>query len=93
VFEKHVEIDFTSEGFTLKASPHAVVTVNGDRIEQAVLRNGDVIGAGFPRIQFWLGTMAQRGLRLRETATWLLVVGVACAQAYLLSRLLAMARL
>jgi pSer/pThr/pTyr-binding forkhead associated (FHA) protein len=92
VFEKHFEIQFTPEGFELRAGPHAVVTVNGDRAEQTLLRNGDVIAAGFPKIQFWLGAMAQRGLRVRETLTWLLVAGVAAAQIYLLTRLLAIAR-
>lgn len=88
VFEKHFEILFLPEGYTLQASPHAVVTVNDARAETALLRNGDVISAGYPKLQFWLGAMSQRGLRLRESLAWLLVLGVAAAQIYVFVRLL-----
>src|ERR1043166_2799845 len=61
VFDKHFEIQFSREGFTLRASPNAVVTVNAERTESVLLRNGDIIIAGFPKLQFWLGYMRQRG--------------------------------
>jgi len=93
VFDKHFEIQFSSEGFTLQGNPHSVVAVNGAQTESALLRNGDVISAGFAKIQFWLGAMTQRSLRLRETAVWMLIIAVALAQVYLLSRLLAITRL
>ena len=82
VFDTHFEIHFSPEGFTLRASPHAVVAVNDTRAESALLRNGDIISAGYPKIQFWLGAMSQRGLRLRETIAWLLILAVAAAQIY-----------
>ena len=90
VFDKHFEIQFSPEGYTLQASPHAVVTINDARSENALLRNGDIISAGYPRLQFWLGAMTQRGLRVRETFSWLLVVAVTVAQLYLFWRLLTM---
>jgi pSer/pThr/pTyr-binding forkhead associated (FHA) protein len=91
VFDRHFEIQFSPEGFTLQASPHAVVTVNGDRTESALLRNGDVISAGYSKIQFWLGAMKQRGLALREIFTWLMIFSVIAAQIYLFAKLLALA--
>ena len=92
VFDKHFEIQFSPEGFTLQASPHAVVTVNDARTESALLRNGDIISAGYAKIQFWLGAMTQRGLRVREGFVWIVIIAVAVAQVWALWRLLGMAR-
>jgi pSer/pThr/pTyr-binding forkhead associated (FHA) protein len=90
VFDRHFEIRFSPEGFTLHATPHAVVMVNDARCETALLRNGDTIIAGCPKIQFWLGAMKQRGLRLRETFAWMLIATIVSAQIYLLARLLSL---
>ena len=90
VFDRHFEILFSPEGFTLQASPHAVVTVNDARVETTLLRHGDVINAGYPKIQFWLGALKQRGLKLRETLTWLIILAVAAAQIYFVYRLVAL---
>lgn len=92
VFDRHFEIRFTPEGFALVPHANVVVTLNGERSEGVVLRNGDVVGVGLAQIQFWLGALPQRGLRLRESATWALVLCVLAAQAYLFWRLLKMAR-
>jgi pSer/pThr/pTyr-binding forkhead associated (FHA) protein len=92
VFEVHFQIQSTPEGFWIAAAPEAVTTVNDSRVDKGLLRNGDVIGAGYAKIQFWLGALQQRGLRLRESAAWLLVALTAAAQVYLLLRLLEMAR-
>src|ERR1041385_2425445 len=66
VFDKHFEIQFSPEGFFLQASPHAVISVNGATLERAQLRNGDLIVAGYAKIQFSLGALAQRPLWIRE---------------------------
>ena len=92
VFERHLEIRFSGEGFSFISAPDAVVTLNGCRAEGGTLRNGDLLGAGYTKLQFWLAALPQRGLRLREVITWLLVSGVAGAQIFLLLRLLEMAR-
>lgn len=92
VFDRHFEIQFSPEGFTLQASPHAVVMVNDARCESTLLRNGDTVIAGYPKIQFWLGAMKQRGLRLRETFAWLMIAAVVAAQLFLLARLLSSTR-
>jgi predicted component of type VI protein secretion system len=92
VFERHFEIQFSADGFSLLPHEHAVISVNGAAVIQpALLRNGDVIGAGYAKLQFSLGPMRQKSLRFREAFTWLLVLGVAAAQVYLVSRLLAIA--
>ena len=92
VFARHFEIRFTPEGFELVLQKDAVVTLNGERCDGAVLKNGDVIGAGLAQLQFGLGALPQRGLRVREVFTWLLIACVVSAQIYLFWRLLKMAR-
>ena len=91
VFDRHFEIRFSPGGFMLQASPDAVVAVNGARAESALLRNGDIINAGYAKLQFWLGAMKQRSLAVREIFTWLLILAVIIAQTYLLVKLLALA--
>jgi hypothetical protein len=93
VFDKHFDIQFSPEGYTLQAAPHAVVSVNGANLERALLRNGDVIAAGYAKIQFSLGGLKQKALGVREGLTWLLIAAVAAAQVVFVSRLIAMARL
>ena len=92
VFDQHFEIQFTPEGFSVAPQRDAVVTLNGDRTAGAILKNGDVIGAGLAQVQFCLGTLPQRGLRAREAFTWMLIAAVAAAQVYLFWRLLNLAR-
>ena len=66
--------------------------VNDARCQTALLRNGDTIIAGYPKIQFWLGAMKQRGLRVRETFAWLMIAGIVATQIYLLLRLISLTR-
>ena len=81
-----------SEGFVLQPASEAVITINSAPSEGGLLRNGDVIGCGLAQLQFWLAALPQRGLRLRETATWALVIGAGALQVYFFWRLLEMAR-
>jgi hypothetical protein len=92
VFAEHFEISFRPEGFLLSPRPEAVITINGEPATGGILRNGDIIGAGLAKVQFWLGALPQRGLRARELFTWALLAGVAALQIYLFVRLLAIAR-
>jgi hypothetical protein len=92
IFDQHFAISFSNDGFLLGPAADAVITLNGAPSNGGVLRNGDVIGAGLARVQFWLGALPQRGLKFREVATWTLVFAVGICQIYLLVRLLAMAR-
>lgn len=92
MFDLHCQIEATPEGFVLVPASNAVTTLNGGPGEQAMLRNGDVIGAGLAKIQFGLGPLDQRGLKARELFAWLLVAAVAGSQIYLLARLLEMTR-
>jgi len=46
------------------------VAVNGQRVQEAVLRNGDLIEAGSVKMRFGLSPAPQHSLRLREGLTW-----------------------
>lgn len=72
VWDRHA--DFTlrpGEGVTVSASTEASVVVNGQRVQQAVLRNGDLIEAGSVKIRFGLCPTRQHNLRFREALTWI----------------------
>lgn len=71
VWEQHLRLEFRRhEGFVLAAEPQALAAVNGQPLQEAVLRNGDQIELGGLKLQFWLTETRQYGLRLRELATW-----------------------
>jgi predicted component of type VI protein secretion system len=90
VWDDHLQIDVRrKEGFFLTAQSGAHAAVNSERIsEPRVLRNGDTIEIGGARLQFWLGQTRQKGLRLRESLTWLALAAISLSQIaliYLLS--------
>ena len=73
--------NFTRQnGFTLSTAPNALATVNGEPVQTATLRNGDVIALGSARLQFWLAAARQRSLRLREAFVWVLLIAVTLVQ-------------
>lgn len=75
VHDRHLELSFDpAEGVRLTAQPPALVSINGQAVEHAVLRNGDEIQAGSLKLQFWLNETRQHGLGVRE---WLIWVGIA----------------
>ena len=89
VWDRHLELDLiTPDGFVLRTQPNALVAVNGQRIEQAVLRNGDLIEIGSLKMRFWLSETRQIGLRFREWLTWCALVLLSAGQVCLVYWLL-----
>jgi pSer/pThr/pTyr-binding forkhead associated (FHA) protein len=89
VWDNHFQLDFLpAQGIILRAQPEAWVQVNGERLDQAVLRNGDTIELGSIRLQFWLGQTRQAGLGLKEGFSWSLIVAISLAQVALIYWLL-----
>jgi predicted component of type VI protein secretion system len=81
VWDEHLVIRLDPDnGFVLEAQPNALVVANGQSVETSVLRNGDTIEVGAVKLHFWLGEARQRGLILRETFFWLIVVAVCLGQ-------------
>lgn len=89
VWDQHFRLDFKpAEGLVLTAQGEALVTVNDQPVRETLLRNGDRLGVGSARLQFWLAETRQRGLRLREAFAWASIVFVTLAQLALLHLLL-----
>jgi pSer/pThr/pTyr-binding forkhead associated (FHA) protein len=89
VWDRHLVLGFQKgEGFKLATSANALANVNGEPVEEKILRNGDIITIGSARLQFWLAAAQQRGLRLRENFVWALLLFVTLGQCILICWLL-----
>jgi len=89
VWDQHLTLEFQPQsGFNLATAPDALATVNGEPVQNTVLRNGDTITVGSVKIQFWLAAAIQGSLRLREAFVWTLLVFVTLSQFALLYWLL-----
>ena len=89
IWDRHLELHLQfTDGFLLKAHPRALTSVNGQPVQQAFLRNGDLIEVGPLKIQFWLSETRQRGLRTREFLTWFALAALCAVQILLIYALL-----
>jgi len=89
VWDQHLVLEFQKhEGFKLATSANAIATVNGESVQNKILRNGDTITIGSARLQFWLAAAQQRGLRFSENFVWVLLVFVTFGQFILIYWLL-----
>jgi pSer/pThr/pTyr-binding forkhead associated (FHA) protein len=71
VWERHAEVDFfPPDGLILHAQPEAFVTINGNPVQQALLRNGDLLELGGVKIELALSPAPQRSFAGREWLTW-----------------------
>jgi pSer/pThr/pTyr-binding forkhead associated (FHA) protein len=85
VWERHVRIDLRpAEGVVSEAAPEALMSVNGQRVEKVVLRNGDILELGSVKLRFGLGPTRQRGLRFREAMTWIALASLCLGQVALI---------
>src|SRR5262245_54377769 len=81
VWDRHLELNLRSDaGIHLAAQPQALTAVNGQPVLETPLRNGDLIEMGSLRLRFWLAPTRQRGLRLRESLTWLFLALLSLGQ-------------
>ncbi len=88
-WDQHLTLEFhRRNGFTLTAAQNALVMINNQPVQTALLRNGDVITLGSVKLQFWLAAARQRGLNLRERFVWALMVVVVLCQFVLIYRLI-----
>lgn len=85
VWDEHFQLTTDAEtGFTLVAHSGALVTVNQTPATTVRLKSGDIITAGAVKMSFYLSETRQRGLRLRESIVWALIVGVSLGQLLLI---------
>lgn len=85
IWDHHLTLEFKRRhGFFLTKAPDAVAAVNNQTFETVRLCNGDVITIGSARLQFWLASTSQRGLRMRETMIWTIIFAVTAFQLILI---------
>lgn len=71
VWDQHLEFDFISDkGILLSSHPEAPAIVNGSRVSESLLKNGDTIEIGALKMRFWLSEIAMRPQAFREGLTW-----------------------
>ena len=81
VWERHARVELRDRRrAVLTSSAQALTSVNGHPIQEAVLRNGDILQIGSVQLQFSLSPVAHRGLRVREALTWIGIALMALAQ-------------
>ncbi len=81
VWDRHLALECQrGEGFKLTTAPDALAAVNNQPVQTARLRNGDIITIGSVKLQFWLASVRQRGLHLREIFVWALIIIATAAQ-------------
>jgi pSer/pThr/pTyr-binding forkhead associated (FHA) protein len=89
VWDRHLTLEFhPQQGITLTAAPDALLTVNDRPVQTVLLNNGDVITLGATKLQFWLATVRQQGLRLREAFVWALLFLVVLFEVFLIYELI-----
>jgi hypothetical protein len=71
-----------------QAQEGALLSVNGVRVDEAILRNGDVISIGALNIQFALSPVRQSSQRVRECLTWAALALLCLGQVALIYRLI-----
>ena len=85
IWDRHAEIHLRrGEGFVVAAQGEALASVNGQPVQEVVLRNGDVIELGSVRLRFALSPTRHRSFRVREALTWLALATLCFAQAALI---------
>ena len=89
VWEEHLLVQPDAAlGFLLRTQSKALARVNGQPVEQTLLRNGDVIELGSVSLQFWLAPARQSRLRFGEFLVWGAIIAVTLGQISLLYWLL-----
>jgi pSer/pThr/pTyr-binding forkhead associated (FHA) protein len=89
VWDRHLTLEFQPQsGFNLTTAANAIATVNGESVQNRILRNGDTIAAGSVKIQFWLAAARHGSLIARESFVWVLLASVTAGQMALIYWLL-----
>jgi hypothetical protein len=89
VWERHAYLELhPAQGILLTSIDRAIIQINGQVLQNAVLHNGDTIDLGSVRLQFWLTETRQVGLGISESFTWTIIVGMCIVQISLLYWLL-----
>jgi len=88
VWDRHCEVLFQpADGFLLRVLGSALASLNGVQIQQAPLRNGDLIELGSVQLRFWMAPTSQSSQSWVEYAVWGALGLLSVAQLILIYRL------
>lgn len=88
VWKRHCELVREGNTCVIRSIETALVTLNGETVTKAALRNGDEIQIGGAKLRFGLAPVALKGLAAREAAVWVFLAVVFLTQFWLIYRLL-----
>ncbi|MGZ4988480.1 MAG: FHA domain-containing protein [Limisphaerales bacterium] len=89
VWEQHFTISWpTVQSLMLIANPKAVTLINGAKVNESALREGDLIEAGAVKMRFGFEPVRQKSLMTREILTWIGLAALSLGQVALIYQLL-----
>ncbi len=88
VWDRHFQILWEPRGLICQVEKSAMLRVNGEPSEQAVLRGGDVVSIGAVQLQFALAPVRQSNLLARECLIWAALALICLSQVVLVNQLL-----
>jgi pSer/pThr/pTyr-binding forkhead associated (FHA) protein len=87
VWESHCTLEWRApDGIHLVGCPEAIIVVNGQRVSEIRVRNGDLLEMGGVRLLLSVRPSPQRSFRLLEILVWIGLAAVGLAQVYLMLR-------
>ncbi len=85
VWERHCTLEWRgADGIQLVGHPEAMTAVNGQRVNETRVRNGDVLEIGGIRLLISVSPLPQRSFRLLEWLFWSGYSAAALLQVYLM---------
>lgn len=85
VWDQHARVSLTNRShIVLTVLGQALAYVNGQPVQQTVLRNGDIVELGAAKLLFSLSPTRPRSLVWREVLTWLGLAAMVVGQAALI---------
>ena len=77
VWPGHFSIRREANDLVAQVGPDALISINGDAVQQSPLRNGDIITVGAIKLQFGFTAVRQSSLAWRERVTWAALAALA----------------
>lgn len=88
VWPRHFQITWQPQGLVCQVEKNALLRINDEPADRAVLRSGDVISIGAIKIQFVLSPVRQSSLLARECLIWIAMALLCLSQVALIYGLL-----
>jgi hypothetical protein len=80
VWPSHFSIAREENDLVIHVGPEPLLTVNGETVRRAALRNGDIICLGAIKLRFGFAPVRQSSLIWRERLTWVGIAALALGE-------------